>query len=190
MVRHVQTSKISSSVPRPPGSVRKASARVAMPALRVCIVSTSWNSVRSCRPHSRSTMSDGMNPTTSPPASSAPWLTAPMRPPPPAPYTSVRPRSAMTRPASYAASMSAGWAPGVDPQNTATLRIVRAFAPAEVDDAAVGVAAMRPDVAALIPSPCTASAAVASPGAVEPLTGSFARSPWPSLAPVSLMPSP
>ena len=86
--------------------------------------------------------------------------------------------------------MSAGSAPGVDPQNTATLRIVPAFAPAEVDDAAVGVAAMRPDVAALIPSPCTASAAVASPEAVEPRTGSFARSPWPSLAPVSLMPSP
>ncbi|HCQ18273.1 MAG: hypothetical protein DI618_06440 [Dermacoccus nishinomiyaensis] len=91
--------------------------------------------------------------------------------------------------------MSAGSAPGVDPQNTATLRIVRAFAPAEVDDAAVCVAAMRPDAAALLPSrsvtsPCTASAAVASPGAVEPPTGSFARSPWPSLAPASLMPSP
>ena len=76
----VTTSKSSSTVPKPPGSATKASARSAISALRSASVSTTSSSLSPVCASSRSWRDRGMMPTTSPPAASAASATAPISP--------------------------------------------------------------------------------------------------------------
>jgi uncharacterized protein (DUF849 family) len=81
----VTTSMNSSSVPKPPGSATKPSEWSAIAAFLVCIESVTINSVSPRWATSRSTSDCGMNPSTSPPATSAASATMPISPtrPPP-----------------------------------------------------------------------------------------------------------
>ena len=76
---------ISSSVPKPPGSVTNASARVSMSNFRSRIVITEMSSSASSNASSRTFMNSGITPTTFPPAALVARATAPINPvlPPP-----------------------------------------------------------------------------------------------------------
>ena len=75
----------SSSVPMPPGSATKASARSNISCLRVCMSGTTIVSCTPSRSFSFWVRKSGMMPVTSPPASRVARATAPMRPSAPPP---------------------------------------------------------------------------------------------------------
>src|SRR3954451_24901493 len=112
------TSSSSSSVPRPPGSARKASAATSIRPLRWRMSAVTTSSSASVSATSSPTSASGMTPSVCRPPARTPRATAPIIETRPPPETRSWPRRAISAPTSAASSTWAGWTRSDEEQNT------------------------------------------------------------------------